>query len=63
VAATLAELAFPVSAAIVGYLAFGATLTSTQWLGVGITSLVVALLPARPRDTVELAPAPAPAPA
>jgi drug/metabolite transporter, DME family len=63
VAATLAELAFPVTAAIVGYLAFGATLTSTQWLGVGITSLVVALLPARPHDTVELVPAPAPAPA
>jgi drug/metabolite transporter, DME family len=63
VAATLAELAFPVTAAIVGYLAFGATLTSTQWLGVGITSLVVALLPARPHDAVELVPAPAPAPA
>ena len=61
VAATLAELAFPVTAAIVGYVAFGATLTSTQWLGVGITSLVVALLPARPRDTVEFVPAPAPA--
>ncbi len=61
VAATLAELAFPVTAAIVGYFAFGATLTSTQWLGVGVTSLVVALLPARPRDTVELVPAPAPA--
>jgi drug/metabolite transporter (DMT)-like permease len=61
VAATLAELAFPVTAAIVGYLAFGATLTSTQWLGVAITSLVVALLPVRPRDTVEFVPAPAPA--
>ncbi len=61
VAATLAELAFPVTAAIVGYLAFGATLSSTQWLGVAITSLVVALLPARPRDTVEFVPAPAPA--
>jgi drug/metabolite transporter (DMT)-like permease len=61
VAATLAELAFPVTAAIVGYLAFGATLTSTQWLGVGLTSLVVALLPARPRDAVEFVPAPAPA--
>jgi drug/metabolite transporter (DMT)-like permease len=61
IAATLAELAFPVTAAVVGYLAFGATLTSTQWLGVGITSFVVALLPARPRDAVELVPAPAPA--
>jgi drug/metabolite transporter, DME family len=61
VAATLAELAFPVTAAVVGYVAFGATLTSTQWLGVGITTLVVALLPARPRDTVAFVPAPAPA--
>jgi drug/metabolite transporter, DME family len=60
VAATIAELAFPVTAAIVGYLAFGAWLTSTQWLGVGVTTLVVALLPARPRNTVEL-PAPVPA--
>jgi drug/metabolite transporter, DME family len=60
VAATIAELAFPVTAAIVGYLAFGARLTSTQWLGVGVTTLVVALLPARPRNTVEL-PAPVPA--
>jgi DME family drug/metabolite transporter len=63
VAATLAELAFPVTAAIVGYAAFGASLTATQWLGVGITTLVVALLPARPRDTVAFVPAPAPAPA
>lgn len=61
VAAALAELAFPVTAAVVGYVAFDATLTSTQWLGVGITSLVVALLPARPRDTIALVPAPAPA--
>jgi drug/metabolite transporter (DMT)-like permease len=61
VAATLAELAFPITAAIVGYLAFDATLTSTQWLGVAITSVVVALLPVRPRDTVEFVPAPAPA--
>jgi drug/metabolite transporter (DMT)-like permease len=61
VAATLAELAFPVTAAIVGYLKFGATLTSTQWLGVAVTSAVVVLLPVRPRDTVEFVPAPAPA--
>lgn len=61
VAATLAELAFPVTAAVVGYVAFSATLTSTQWLGVGLTSLVVALLPARPRDTVELVAVPVPA--
>ncbi|MGH3002007.1 MAG: DMT family transporter [Gaiellaceae bacterium] len=54
VAATIAELAFPVTAAIVGYLAFGARLTSTQWAGVAVTTLVVALLPARPRGTVVL---------
>ena len=62
-AATLAELAFPVTAALVGYLAFDATLTSTQWLGVGVTTLVVALLPARPRDVVDAVGAPVPAPA
>jgi drug/metabolite transporter (DMT)-like permease len=61
VAATLAELAFPVTAAFVGYVAFGATLTSTQWLGVAVTTTVVALLPARPRDVVDVVPAPVPA--
>jgi len=60
VAATLAELAFPISAILVGYFKFGQTLTGWQWIGVATTSLVVALLPARPRDPVELAPAPAP---
>ncbi|WP_392544677.1 DMT family transporter [Oryzobacter telluris] len=34
--ATLAELAFPVTAAIVGIVAFGARPTATQWLGVAI---------------------------
>ena len=63
VAAALAELAFPVTAALVGYLAFDATLTSTQWLGVAVTTTVVALLPARPRDVVDVRPAPVPAPA
>jgi DME family drug/metabolite transporter len=60
-AATLAELAFPVTAALVGYLAFDATLTSTQWLGVALTTTVVALLPARQREVVDVAPAPVPA--
>jgi DME family drug/metabolite transporter len=63
VAATLAELAFPVTAAFVGYLAFDATLTSTQWLGVGVTTLVVGLLPARPRDVGDVGLVPATAPA
>ena len=34
VAATLAELAFPVSAILVGYFKFGQTLTGWQWVGV-----------------------------
>jgi drug/metabolite transporter (DMT)-like permease len=63
VAATLAELAFPVSAILVGYFKFGQTLTGWQWVGVAATSIVVALLPARPRDTVEVVPTPATAPA
>jgi drug/metabolite transporter, DME family len=61
VAATLAELTFPVTAALVGYLAFDATLTSTQWLGVAVTTTVVALLPSRQREVVDVAPAPVPA--
>ena len=63
VAATIAELAFPVSAILVGYLKFGQTLTKWQWLGVAVTSLVVALLPARPVEEIEYVPDVAPAPA
>ena len=61
VAATLAELAFPVSAILVGYFKFGQTLTGWQWTGVALTSLVVVALPARPAETYEYVPAPAPA--
>jgi drug/metabolite transporter (DMT)-like permease len=63
VAATIAELAFPITAVLVGYFKFGQTLTGWQWVGVALTSTVVALLPTRPRDAVEPLPAPAPAPA
>ena len=45
VIAALAELAFPVTAAAVGYFAFGATLEASQWAGVAVTSAVVLLLP------------------
>src|SRR3954471_7893977 len=61
VAASLAELAFPVSAILVGYFKFGQTLTGWQWVGVGLTSLFVIALPARPVETYESVPAPAPA--
>jgi DME family drug/metabolite transporter len=47
VIATLAELTFPVTAAAVGYFAFGATLDGSQWLGLALTTTVVALLPIR----------------
>ena len=47
VIATLAELTFPVTAAAVGYFAFDATLDGSQWLGLALTTLVVALLPIR----------------
>ena len=45
VVAALAELTFPVTAAAVGYFAFDATLDGSQWVGVGLTTLVVLLLP------------------
>ena len=64
VAATIAELAYPVTAVLVGYFKFGQTLTGWQWAGVALTTVVVALLPARPRDVVEPAPSqPVPVPA
>src|SRR6478752_2845582 len=56
VAATLAELAFPVTAVLVGYFKFGFTLTGWQWVGVAMTTLVVALLPARPVEEIEYVP-------
>ena len=63
VAATLAELAFPVSATLVLYFKFGQTLDAPRsGSGLAVTSLVVALLPIRPRDTIDV-PVPAAAPA
>ena len=45
--ASLAELAYPVTAVIVGYVAFDATLRWTQWVGVLITSRWSASCPRR----------------
>jgi drug/metabolite transporter (DMT)-like permease len=42
--ATLAELAFPLTAALVGLLAFAARPTATQWLGFGIVLCTVVVL-------------------
>jgi drug/metabolite transporter (DMT)-like permease len=64
--ASVAELSFPVVAIAVGYLAFDATLTSSQLAGVVLTSLVVLGLPVRapalvtaPRVTPAVADSPA----
>ena len=54
--ASLGELAYPVTAGIVGYVAFGASLRWSQWLGVLITVVVVALLPLRRREIVDVPP-------
>ena len=39
--ATLAELAFPLVAIAVNYLAFGTTLSTTQWIGVGALTATI----------------------
>lgn len=61
--AALGELAFPVTAALIGIYVFNSSLRWTQWLGVAVTIAVVSLLPARRREIVrapDLVPAPAP---
>ena len=63
VLATIAELAYPVSGVLIGYFALGQTLSGWQWAGVALTSVVVTLLPARPRETVDPVAAAAPQPA
>jgi drug/metabolite transporter, DME family len=55
--ASLAELAYPVTAGIVGYVAFGAELRWSQWLGVAVVAVVVMLLPTRPRREMVKLPA------
>jgi drug/metabolite transporter, DME family len=58
--AALGELAFPVTAALVGIYAFDSSLRWTQWLGVAVTVGVISLLPVRRRDLVRLPPRPEP---
>jgi drug/metabolite transporter, DME family len=60
--AALGELAFPVTASLVGIYVFSSSLRWTQWIGVAVTIAVVSLLPVRRRDIVrapELVAAPA----
>jgi DME family drug/metabolite transporter len=52
--AAIGELAFPVSATIVGIFVFDSPLTRTQWIGIAITVVVITLLPVRRRHVVAL---------
>jgi len=54
--ATLGELAFPVTATLVGIYVFDSTLRWTQWLGVAVTVGVISLLPVRRREIVRVPP-------
>lgn len=60
VLAAIGELAFPVTAALVGIYVFDSSLRWTQWLGVAITVGVISLLPVRRRDLVRVPPRPEP---
>ncbi|HET7045506.1 MAG TPA: DMT family transporter, partial [Gaiellaceae bacterium] len=60
IVASLAELAYPLTAGIVGYVAFGAALGWSQWIGVGLTTAVVTTLPLRGRGVVRMPDADAP---
>jgi DME family drug/metabolite transporter len=52
IVAALGELAFPVTATLVGIYVFSDSLRWTQWVGVLITVAVVSLLPTRPRREI-----------
>lgn len=56
VLAAIGELAFPVTAAIVGIYVFDSSLRWTQWVGVAITVGVISLLPVRRRQLVRVPP-------
>ena len=56
VLATIGELAFQVTATLVGIYVFNDTLRWTQWVGVAVVVAVVSLLPTRRRDEVVAVP-------
>jgi drug/metabolite transporter, DME family len=60
--AALGELAFPVTASLVGIYVFNSSLRWTQWIGVAATVAVISLLPVRRRQLVKV-PEPAVSPA
>jgi DME family drug/metabolite transporter len=50
--AALGELAFPVTASLVGIYVFNSSLRWTQWVGVAVTIMVISVLPVRRREIV-----------
>lgn len=54
--AALGELAFPVTATLVGIYVFDSSLRWTQWVGVALTVTVIFLLPVRRRQLVSVPP-------
>jgi drug/metabolite transporter (DMT)-like permease len=54
--AALGELAFPVTASLVGIYVFDSSLRWTQWAGVAVTIAVISLLPVRRRELVNVPP-------
>src|ERR671936_3110602 len=54
--AAIGELAFPVTAALVGIYVFNSSLRWTQWIGAVVTVGVISLLPVRRRDLVRVPP-------
>ena len=52
--AAIGELAFPVTAALVGIYVFNSSLRWTQWIGVALTVGVISLLPVRRREIVSV---------
>jgi drug/metabolite transporter, DME family len=54
--AALGELAFPVTASLVGIYVFGSSLRWTQWIGVAVTVAVISFLPVRRRELVRVPP-------
>ena len=58
--AAIGELAFPVTAALVGIYVFNSSLRWTQWIGAVVTVGVISLLPVRRRDLVRVPPHPEP---
>jgi DME family drug/metabolite transporter len=54
--AAIGELAFPVTASLIGIYVFHQGLRWTQWVGVAVTVGVISLLPVRRRELVSLPP-------